>query len=71
MVKLTDEMKEGLRVPGKGGSLIYLATSSADGKPNIAAMRYIDTYKDDKLLVSDMFLRIDLIRQICFYLKLK
>ena len=56
MVKLTNEMKEGLVVPGKGGSLIYLATSSLDGKPNIAAMRYIDTYKDDKLLVADMFL---------------
>jgi uncharacterized protein len=56
MVKLTDEMKEGLRVPGKGGSLVYLATSTIDGKPNIAAMRYVDSYKDDKILISDMFL---------------
>lgn len=56
MVKLTAEMKEGLKVPGKGGSLVYLCTSSLDGKPNIAAMRYVDSYKDDKILISDMFL---------------
>lgn len=56
MVKLTPEMKEALRVPGKGGSLIYLATASLNGKPNIAAMRYVDTCGDDKILISDMFL---------------
>jgi predicted pyridoxine 5'-phosphate oxidase superfamily flavin-nucleotide-binding protein len=56
MVKLTQEMKKGLKVPGKGGSLVYLATSTIDGKPNIAAMRYVDSYKDDKILISDMFL---------------
>ncbi|MCK4280648.1 MAG: pyridoxamine 5'-phosphate oxidase family protein [Candidatus Lokiarchaeota archaeon] len=56
MVKLTPEMKEGLVVPGKGGSLVYLCTSSIDGKPNIAGMRFVDTVKDDKILISDMFL---------------
>ena len=56
MAKLTKEMKEGLKVPGKGGSLVYLATSSLTGKPNIAAMRYVDTAGDDKILISDMFL---------------
>ena len=56
MVKLTTEMKEGLIVPGKGGSLVYLCTSSIDGKPNIAGMRFVDNYKDDKILIADMFL---------------
>ena len=52
MVKFTDEMKDALRVPGKGGSLIYMATSSIDGKPNIAAMRFVATHGDDKILIS-------------------
>lgn len=56
MVKLTNEMIEGLKVPGKGGSLVYLCTSSLDGKPNIAGMRYVDTVKNDKILIADMFL---------------
>ncbi len=38
------------------GSLVYLCTSSLDGKPNIAGMRYVDTIKDDKILIADMFL---------------
>jgi len=56
MVKFTEEMKEALKIPGKGGSLVYLATASLDGKPNIAPMRYVDHYMDDKILISDMFL---------------
>ncbi|CCJ35067.1 pyridoxamine 5'-phosphate oxidase-related, FMN-binding protein [Methanoculleus bourgensis MS2] len=56
MVKFTKEMKEALRVPGKGGSLIYLCTSSRDGNPNIAAMRFVATHMDDKILIADMFL---------------
>lgn len=56
MVKLTTEMKEACIVPGKGGSLVYLATSSIDGKPNIAGMRFVANMKDDKILIADMFL---------------
>jgi uncharacterized protein len=56
MVKFTCEMKDALRIPGKGGSLIHLATSSLEGKPNIAAMRFVATEGDDKILISDMFL---------------
>ena len=56
MVKFTPEMKEALRVPGKGGSLIYLCTSSRGGNPNIAAMRFVATHMDDKILIADMFL---------------
>ena len=56
MVKFTPEMIEALKVPGKGGSLVLLCTSSLSGKPNIAGMRYVDTCGDDKILISDMFL---------------
>jgi predicted pyridoxine 5'-phosphate oxidase superfamily flavin-nucleotide-binding protein len=56
MVKFTKEMKDALRVPGKGGSLIYLCTSSRGGNPNIAAMRFVATHMDDKILIADMFL---------------
>jgi hypothetical protein len=50
MVKFTDEMKEALHVPGKGGSVTYLCTSSLEGKPNI------EQWGDDKVLIADMFL---------------
>ncbi|MHA1732688.1 MAG: pyridoxamine 5'-phosphate oxidase family protein [Promethearchaeota archaeon] len=49
-------MKEALVVPGKGGSLIYLCTSSINGKPNIAGMRYVANDGVDKIFVADMFL---------------
>ncbi len=55
MVKLTEEMKKALKVVGKGGTVVYLATASANGKPNIAGMRFIDTYKDEFILIADMF----------------
>jgi hypothetical protein len=56
MVKLSDEMKKALVIPGKGGSLVFLCTSDLSGKPNIVPMRFVDTYMDDKILISDMFL---------------
>jgi len=55
MVKLSTEMKEALKVVGKGGTVVYLATAAVGGKPNIAGMRFIDTYKDEFILVADMF----------------
>ena len=55
MVTLTSEMKDALRVPEKGGSLVYLTTASRDGTPNIAPMRYVATEGDDKILIADMF----------------
>lgn len=55
MVELTAEMKDALQVPEKGGSLVYLATASRDGTPNIAPMRYVATWSDEKILIADMF----------------
>ena len=47
MVKFTKEMKDALRVPGKGGSLIYLCTSSRGGNPKLAAVGFVATHLDD------------------------
>lgn len=55
MAVLTDEMKRVLKVVGKGGAVVHLATSSADGKPNIVAERFVTHYKDEYILIADMF----------------
>lgn len=55
MAKLTEEMKETLKVVGKGGSVVHLATSSADGRPNIVAERFVTAYQDEYILIADMF----------------
>lgn len=55
MAILTEEMKKVLRVVGKGGAVVHLTTVSKDGKPNIVAERFITSYKDDYILIADMF----------------
>lgn len=55
MAKLTTEMKEALKVVGKGGVVVHIATCSSDGKPNIAAMRFLTHYQDEYILIADMF----------------
>lgn len=55
MAKLTQEMKDVLKVVGKGGAVVHLTTCSKDGKPNIVAERFITHYKDEYILVAEMF----------------
>jgi hypothetical protein len=55
-MKLSLAMKRALAVPKKGGSVVYLCTSSLECKPNIVPMRYVATFGDDKILMADMFL---------------
>jgi hypothetical protein len=55
MAVLTDEMKKVLKVVGKGGAVVHLTTSSADGKPNIVAERFVTHYKDEYILIAEMF----------------
>lgn len=55
MVLLTEEMKDVLRVVGKGGAVVHLATASVDGIPNIVAERFVTHYKDEYILIADMF----------------
>ncbi|GAB4252902.1 MAG: hypothetical protein Kow00129_13800 [Thermoleophilia bacterium] len=55
MARLTDEMKQVLRIVGKGGAVVHLATISADGVPNIVAERFVTHYKDEYILIADMW----------------
>ena len=55
MPQLTPEMKDALKVVGKGGSVVHLTTCSKDGKPNIVAERYVTHYKEEYILIADMF----------------
>ncbi|NLJ56492.1 MAG: pyridoxamine 5'-phosphate oxidase family protein [Firmicutes bacterium] len=55
MAKLTPEMKQVLKVVGKGGAVVFLSTCSKDGKPNIVAERFITHYKDEYILIAEMF----------------
>jgi hypothetical protein len=55
MAVLTDEMKKVLKVVGKGGAVVHLTTASADGKPNIVAERFVTHYKDEYILIAEMF----------------
>lgn len=55
MKVLTKEMIDALKVVGKGGSVVHLTTASIEGKPNIVAERFVDSYKDEYILIADMF----------------
>jgi len=55
MAVLTEEMKQVLKVVGKGGAVVHLTTSSVDGKPNIVAERFVTHYKDEYILIAEMF----------------
>lgn len=55
MPKLTDEMKQVLKIVGKGGAVLHLTTCSADGKPNIVAERFVSHYKDEYIIIADMY----------------
>lgn len=54
-MKLAPEMKAALTVIGRGGSVVHLTTASRDGKPNIVAERFVTSYKDEYILIADMF----------------
>jgi predicted pyridoxine 5'-phosphate oxidase superfamily flavin-nucleotide-binding protein len=51
MVKLTDEMKESLT----GTKLVFLATSSKKGLPNVVPIGAFKLLDDETLLISDQF----------------
>lgn len=54
-MKLTDEMKEVLSIIGGGGAVVHLTTCSADGKPNTVAERFVGVFKDEYIVIADMF----------------
>lgn len=55
MPVLTDEMKDVLKVVGKGGAVVHLTTCGKDGKPNIVAERFVTHYNDEYILIAEMF----------------
>ncbi len=55
MAVLTDEMKAVLKVVGKGGAVVHLTTCSRDGKPNIVGERFVVHYRDQYILIADMY----------------
>jgi hypothetical protein len=55
MAILTEEMKNVLKILGKGGAVVHLTTSSVEGKPNIVGERFVTSYKDEYILIADMF----------------
>jgi hypothetical protein len=51
MVKLTDEIKESLT----GTKLVFMATSSKEGMPNVVPIGAFKLLDDETLLISDQF----------------
>jgi hypothetical protein len=51
MVKLTDEIKESLAAM----KIVYLATASKDGTPNVVPIGAFKLLDDETLLISDQF----------------
>ena len=54
-MKLTAEMQDALKIVGRGGAVVYLTTSSREGKPNTVAERFVAVYKDEYILIAEMF----------------
>ena len=51
MVQLTDEIRESL----DGTRLVFLATASKDGRPNVVPIGAFKLLDDETLLISDQF----------------
>lgn len=54
-MKLTPEMKNALKIVGSGGAVVYLTTVSKSGVPNIVGERFVSYFKDEYILIAEMF----------------
>ncbi len=54
-MKLSSDMKKALKIVGSGGSVVYLTTASKDGVPNIVGERFVTLFKDEYILIAEMF----------------
>lgn len=54
-MKLSQAMKDALRIVGKGGAVVHLTTSSSDGNTNTVGERFVTVFKDEFILIADMF----------------
>lgn len=54
-MKLGSEVAQALRIVGAGGSVVYLATSSKTGNPNIVGERFVALHRREYILIAEMF----------------
>jgi len=54
-MRLGSEVSKALRTVGSGGAVVYLTTSSVQGNPNIVGERFVTLYKDEYILIAEMF----------------
>lgn len=54
-MKLTAEMQDALRIVGHGGAVVYLTTCSREGKPNTVGERFVAVFRDEYILIAEMF----------------
>lgn len=54
-MKLPKEMQDALKIVGAGGAVVYLTTASAAGKPNTVGERFVAVWRDEYVLIAEMF----------------
>ena len=54
-MRLGPAVSKALRTVGSGGAVVYLATSSREGNPNIVGERFVTLFHDEYILIADMF----------------
>lgn len=54
-MRLGNDVAKALRTVGSGGAVVYLATSSLEGNPNIVGERFVTLYKEEYILIAEMF----------------
>ncbi len=54
-MKLSAEMQDALKIVGRGGAVVYLTTSSREGKPNTVGERFVAVHNDEYILIAEMF----------------
>ena len=54
-MRIGPDAAKALRTVGSGGAVVYLATSSSSGNPNIVGERFVALYEDEYILIADMF----------------
>lgn len=54
-MRLGNDVAKALRTVGSGGAVVYLATCSRTGNPNIVGERFVTLYKEEYILIAEMF----------------
>ena len=54
-MRIGTEPAKALRTMGSGGAVVYLTTCSRAGNPNVVGERFVTLYKDEYILIAEMF----------------